>query len=182
MNDSSRNSSDHEKTTEFVRLLRRHDQRLAAYVHSLVPSWSDADDVIQETSIRLWEQFDQYDRSADFGAWACAIAKYMVLDARKQSRRANLFFGDDVLDLMADTIERVDADVRERHEALEGCVEKLSDESRELLAAYYAPNMEPAEVAARFGRTTGSLYTAVSRIRGQLRKCVERYLRQEDRS
>ena len=168
-------------TAEFVRLLRQHDRRLAAYVHSLVPNWSEADDVIQETSIRLWEQFDRFDRNADFGAWACTIAKYMVLTSRQKSRNAHQYFRDEVLDLMGTTISTVDDEVSERHEALQLCVEKLPAKGRDLLTAYYASEMSPAEVAASSGRTTGAVYTSLSRIRRQLQECIERHLRREDR-
>ena len=57
------------RTREFVRLLSVHEQELSGYVISLVPNWADADEVIQETKLRLWVQFDQYDAAKDFGVW-----------------------------------------------------------------------------------------------------------------
>jgi len=44
-------------------LLAKNERRLSQYVLALVPNWADADDLIQQTKVRLWEQFGQYDKS-----------------------------------------------------------------------------------------------------------------------
>ena len=60
----------------------------AARIRALVnPTAADADDLYQETTVRLWEQFPDYDPEQEFGAWACTIAYYMVLAHRKKSSR-----------------------------------------------------------------------------------------------
>ena len=63
---------------EFVRLLAEHERRLTAYVHALIPLWQDAEDVLQNTKLRLWEQFDSFRPDGDFAAWAIVVATYMV--------------------------------------------------------------------------------------------------------
>ncbi len=82
----------HRRTAEFVQLLKQHDRRVSAYVYSLVLDWNDAEDIVQETSVRLWEQFDEYRVDEDFGAWACTIARYMVMAYRKRVQRDRLHF------------------------------------------------------------------------------------------
>ena len=47
---------------EFVRLLAEHERQLSGYVHALIPLWQDAEDVLQNTKLRLWEQFDSFQR------------------------------------------------------------------------------------------------------------------------
>lgn len=38
---------------EFVRLLTQHQRRVYAYILGIVPNWNDADEILQETNIRL---------------------------------------------------------------------------------------------------------------------------------
>ena len=71
MSANASGSFDHEtRVKEFVRLLGAHEQGLSGYIISLVPNWADADEIAQETKLRLWEQFEQFDRTKDFGTWA----------------------------------------------------------------------------------------------------------------
>ena len=66
MSQTPENTPKPDRTAEFVRLLKQHDRRLSAYVHSLVPDWNEAEDIVQDTSVRLWEQFDKYDSDSNF--------------------------------------------------------------------------------------------------------------------
>ena len=63
--------------------------RLYAYVLTLLPNRADADDVLQETSLVMWDKFDPADPPADFLAWARRVAYHKVLDFYKKSRRAD---------------------------------------------------------------------------------------------
>ena len=85
--DPSHSPTNNERTREYLRLLGQHERRLRGFILSLVPNRADADDIAQEVKIRLWEQFDSYDPTKDFGVWARTIAHYQVLTYReKQSR------------------------------------------------------------------------------------------------
>ena len=61
------------RTADFMRLVMQHDRQWKAYVVSLVPNWADADDILQDTKLELWERFAEYDPAGDFGAWARKI-------------------------------------------------------------------------------------------------------------
>ena len=52
---------------EYLRLLAQYDLRLRGFVFTLVPNWADAEDIVQEVKLRLWEQFDDYDPTRTFG-------------------------------------------------------------------------------------------------------------------
>ena len=165
-----------------MRLLKQHDRQLAAYVHASVPDWNEAEDLVQETSVRLWEQFDKYEPGSNFGAWACTVARYLILDNRKRSARAHLYFRDEVLDAIGRDADAVAVHTPSRLEALRHCVAELSTKGRELLGHCYGSDMQLTEVAAKTGRSVGSLYTAVSRLRRQIHDCIERRLREEEHS
>ena len=51
---------------EFVRIFTRHEPRLRAFVRSLLPTWDDVDEVMQETSLVLWRKWNDFDPESDF--------------------------------------------------------------------------------------------------------------------
>ncbi len=132
-----------ENCKQFIALLAKHERRLSGYVLSLVPDWADAEEIVQETKTRLWEQFDQYDPSKDFGAWACTIAYYQILTLRQRSRRQHTALGQEFLDTVAAKFEQVAEGETDRSRALAVCLQKLTPSQRALVKRCYASRAAP---------------------------------------
>src|SRR5262249_60170832 len=79
-----------ERVDEFVRLLGQNQRRLFLYVMNLVPNWTDAEEIIQETNLVLWREFGRFQLGTNFTAWACKVALHQVLAWRKRQRRDRL--------------------------------------------------------------------------------------------
>ena len=180
MNSSRPPQPDHEqRTQDFVRLLSQHERSLNGYILALVPNLSDADEIAQETKLRLWQQFNNYEADKDFGAWARTIAFYQVRRFRTQAGRERLKFSEEFLDTVAEEV----ASTTDLHEArqryLIECMQRLTEDSRKLIRRYYSTMGSVAEVAGYFGRTVEATKKALVRIRRNLRECVERAMRRE---
>ncbi len=175
-------SPEPEKTREFVRLLSASEQRLAAYVLAMVPNWADADDIAQQVKMRLWEQFDEYDPSKDFGAWACTIAHYLVLAHRKESQRRHARLSPQFVEAMAEEVSQVSGELEQRRRSLGECLSLLAESSRQLIALCYDGGDSIKNVALRLGRSVGGTQKKVHRIRRQLQDCIEEKMREEDQS
>jgi RNA polymerase sigma-70 factor (ECF subfamily) len=173
------NSEDSLRTAEFVRLLKQHDHRVSAFIFALVPDWADAEDMIQETSVRLWEQFHEYRPGSDFGAWACTIARYMVLAYRKRMQRSRLQFSPEVFAAVQAELDASAALERDRLRALAQCLGKLDDGHRTLLRLCYDRGAKISDVAKRAGRSINGVYMLLSRLRKILHDCVEHRLQEE---
>ncbi|MBN1396292.1 MAG: sigma-70 family RNA polymerase sigma factor [Pirellulales bacterium] len=167
------------RTRQFVRLLGAHEQELSGYVISLVPNWADADEVIQETKLRLWEQFDHFDATKDFGAWARAIAYFMVLAYRKRSQRASARFSQRFVEAVSNEAASLATEAYPLRQALNDCLDKLSQAARELLWACYAGRETIKDVAIRLGRSVRGTQRAVANIRAELQACIEKVMRKE---
>jgi RNA polymerase sigma-70 factor (ECF subfamily) len=175
---SAVNQSDRE---EFVRLLVKHELYVRAYILSLVPSWADADEIFQETCVRLYQQIDEWDPSRSFRAWACTVAYYEVLSHRKLARQRRSRFADEIVEAIANQYETEPDDLGPRSEALRTCLEKLSPENRRLLDLIYRDDLSVEQVAERSNRTAAATYKALARVRKLLRDCVERTVRMLER-
>ena len=58
----------------FLSLFLRSEREVFRYVAALVPNVADAEDIVQQTALSLWEKFDTYDASQPFTPWACRFA------------------------------------------------------------------------------------------------------------
>src|SRR5262245_41559176 len=67
-----------EKVKQFLRLFLKNERRLYAYVLTLLPNRTDAEDVLQEATLVLWDKFDDEHPPDDFAAWGCRIAYFKV--------------------------------------------------------------------------------------------------------
>jgi len=80
--------SDAQRNLRFVRLFAQHEHQVYACIVSALANWSDADEVMQETSVALWEMFDRFQEGTSFTAWACQIAYFRVLPREARPRSA----------------------------------------------------------------------------------------------
>lgn len=175
------NPAPHEPPPEayetFVRLFVAHEMRLRSFLRSLLQSWTDVDEVMQETSIVAWRKFSQFDPATSFMAWAAAIARFEALKCLRKHARERLVFSDDIFDLVADE-SLAEADALERHRAaLKDCMEKLDPQQKQLLRVAYTPGVKFNELAAQSGRSVQALYKTIQRLRALLLECAERQLR-----
>jgi RNA polymerase sigma-70 factor, ECF subfamily len=168
---------------DFVRLLAEHERRLASYIHTLVPVWQDAEDVLQNTKLRLWEQFESFEIGTDFAAWAFTIAGYMVRTHRKSHQRQRVCFNDAVLERIAHEVSAISGTEHDdRLSALVECVKKLSAANRRLLRLWCMQRRKIKDIAVELGQTPSATYSNLFRIRRVLLECARKRLQDEKTS
>lgn len=164
---------------DFLRLWTHHEPELRAFVRACLPRAGDVDEVMQEVSLVAWRKFPTLAEAAQFPRWACVIARYEILKFRRAHARDRLVLDEDIMEKVS---QEGAEEMSVRHQqinALDDCIAKLPRERRELALAAYAPETSMKELAAKTGRTEGSLYQLLARIRQELLRCVERTLAQE---
>ena len=169
------------RTAEFLWLLALHDLRLHAFVLSLVPSWADAQDIAQEVRLALWEQFDDYDASKDFGTWSRTIAYYKILTYRKRSARQHAKLSAAMLEQVAQHFQTLPDDDEDRHRALVSCLRRMRNDLRDLLSRHYGGEHSLRELAEQTDRSYDAVRQSVVRARKWLGDCIERTMREEER-
>jgi RNA polymerase sigma-70 factor (ECF subfamily) len=75
-------------------LVRRHAGRLHQFVLRLVRNEADAEDVVQDTFLRLWLRAVQFVPSASGATWLHRIAHNLALDRVRSRRRVDEFQDD----------------------------------------------------------------------------------------
>ena len=166
---------DAQRNLRFVRLFAAHEHQVYACIVSALVHWADADEVMQETSVALWEMFDDFEEGTNFLAWACKIAYFRILRFREKQKRDRLQFDPDFLDTVAATALEEAELFEVRRKALGDCVGKLKERDRDLLQSCYGGG-KIREAAERLARPAKGVYKALARIRQALFDCVQRKL------
>lgn len=161
---------------QFIELMNANDRDTYAYILSQIPNLADADQIAQDTRLRLWQQFDRYKNGTDFGAWARTIASYLVMAHYEKRSRDRLRFGESFLNIIQEEIEKRIDGMSSRKEALQECMKHLSQDHREMLLQYYSNDESREKIATSVGKTYAALRQAVNRIRVSLANCIDRRL------
>ncbi|NWK55804.1 sigma-70 family RNA polymerase sigma factor [Verrucomicrobiaceae bacterium N1E253] len=165
---------------EFVSLLTDHQEVIRSYIISQVPGSPDVRDILQEVNIRLWEKMNDFQLGTNFGAWACTVAYYKILDYRKkQKRNGFLIFNDELCETLAkEAEERHPEQFEQKRQALQQCLKQLSQANQELIQARYEDSSNNmAQISQTSGRSRASLRVTLSRLRATLRQCINKRLK-----
>lgn len=154
----------------FDTLLRRHQSKLFSYILRIVKNRDIADDIFQETFVKIIMTLKQgrYAESGKFGAWLTRIAHNLIIDHFRQEKSENSISTDDEevnllnrRDLCDENIEdlmvndQIRTDVRR-------IIEALPEAQREVLMMRYYSDMSFKEIADATGV---SINTALGRMR-----------------
>ena len=163
---------------EFVSLWTRYQPEVRRYVCKLVPAASDAEDVMQQTALRLWEKFTEYDSERPFVAWAIGFAYHEVLSWRQRHARSRLVFSETILAQLHTTIGEEASLLEIRRKALDGCLEKVGTQERDLLLRRYSEHGAVQRAAGESKTSPHKLYYAIEKLRARLMACIDASMRQ----
>ena len=161
----------------FLELLNESEGCLGRYTLMMVPNFQDAADILQESKIVMWRNFDDFEIGTNFGAWARKVIYYQVLKYRRHPDRKSLPFSEETLQLLDADAYAMGENLEFRCELLADCIEQLPEEHRQILDFRYRDESPVEEIANSVNRTSGAVYRVLSRIRKTLRDCVSRSIR-----
>ena len=160
----------------FLRFYSGIQIKLYAFILAIVHNQNDAEDLLQETSVVLWNKFDDFEEGKNFSAWAIGIAKNKILEYLRENKRTKMVFTDGFYRNISDMAGDSTDDVQDRINAVEKCLKKLSNADRKLLSMRYKKNVPINQISKLMGRPSGGVYKTFSRIILVLRNCVTQSL------
>ena len=162
---------------EVIRLFLRHETELRAFATTLMLRHEDAEDVLQEACVSMWQKIANLEGSDSFRAWAYTFVRFTALNRIRKRNRSPLLFSEKLLTLLAEEgMEESDRSEAEL-EALSGCLDKLPANQLNLIQRYYSSTkVHMAELAIELKKNTAGLYKTLERARESLRTCISRRL------
>jgi RNA polymerase sigma-70 factor (ECF subfamily) len=164
---------------QFVTLFLRHQRRVYAYLITVLGHAADAEDVLQQTGLILWEKFDQFDPETDFAAWAIRTAYFTAKNHMRKQRRSRVCFSEPMFEAAAQRAAAAGGEADDVQEALGECLKKLPPRDRELIRRRYELDASVKALADQMQRSTHAIYRALRRVHGLLFDCVSSRMAEE---
>jgi RNA polymerase sigma factor (sigma-70 family) len=159
-------------------LLDRHSTRLFRYLIRLLQNESEAEELVQESFVRVCRNAHRYDAAQRFSAWLYTVATNLVRDRHRRHTRhplLSLQSSDEQGTTIADRLVAAgpdpahQLDSHERILAVQRAIAELPDDLRILIVLAEYEEASHAEIASIVGGTAKSIEMKLYRARKLLR-------------
>ena len=160
----------------FATLVDRHSNRFYRIAYRLVSSKDDAEDIVQDAFLKLWNRPNLWDpgKGAKFTTWFYRVVINMCLDHRKKKKLINL--SEDIE--LADENPGPDVlfDEHQEQVLLEQFIYELPERQQLAINLCFYEGLSNNEAAQIIGVTVKALQSLVMRAKTTLKYKVKRYL------
>ncbi len=164
--------------TALGELMGRWERPVKAVIGRIVLNTRDADELAQETFVRLWEQRSRFRDDAPFRPWIFAIAVNLARNRLRWWRRRPEVALEEWTEMPGSTGDGADQAERiERAQAVQAAIASLPPDLREALVLAEYENLSHAEIAAIAGTTAKAIESRLARARARLRSSLAAWLR-----
>ena len=170
-------------TSAFELLVRRYQNPLINYIHRFINDYHRAEDLSQETFLRVFKSASRYKPTASFKSWLYTIATNLCRnEIRNRSRRNTCSFeelvkeGEDVYhtEIMRDTryLPDVLLEKKEQRQIIRKTLAQLPDNQRIALTLVTYQDLRYEEVAEILGCSVGAVKALIHRARQKMKKLL----------
>ncbi|GIW87530.1 MAG: RNA polymerase sigma factor [Isosphaeraceae bacterium] len=164
-------------TDAFGELVRSYQDRLYATLYRLTGSVEDAQDLVQETFLRAYQNLDRFLGESAFYTWIYRIGVNLVLNRRRRARSGPRFLpfrrgGDHDQPDPGDPREHAASDQlesRETAEQVQRALDRLPKEFRSVVVLKDFDGLRYEEIAELLKIPIGTVRSRLHRARGELR-------------
>ena len=158
------------------RLIETHQAGVWRYLRALGCDDAQADDLTQDTFLRVLQQpFQDYSKAAT-AAYLRRAAYHLFISAH---RRAGRMVVTDELEAIDHAWARLAAEENgeEMLESLRECLQQLTERARMALEMRFRDDKSRAEIAARLSLSEDGAKNLMQRAKDRLRECMDKKLR-----
>ena len=152
---------------EFETQAKRLRPQLVKQAYRVLGSETEADDIAQETLLKLWGMREQLDEYSSLDALSFVVTRHLCLDNLKRMRMLSL----DEVDVSAITSDlNTEEPTQARIDELNALIKRLPDGQQIILRMKHIDGMETSEIAQMIGSTDGAVRVQLSRARNKVRE------------
>ena len=152
----------------FSMLVQRHTQSIFGFIYRLCGDRSDAEDITQETFLRLWQRASQWTpNTVRFTTWIHQIARNLCIDQfrREQSQKRTSAYED--VEFADSTIESLEDDARRK--AMRDAIRGLPERQRTAIVLCQVQGWAQQDAANVLDTSVDGVQALISRARRTLR-------------
>lgn len=154
-------------------LMLMYGDAINAHLTRLMRDGEAAKDLCQQTFLEAYRSLDGFEGRSAIRTWLFSIARNRAVDEIKKRRRNQVHEDFDVWKQLAvEPDSSVRGEERAKRLALEDCLAKLTEETRQQLLLRLAEGMSYNELGERSHEAHGTVQVRISRALKQLRKCL----------
>ena len=155
----------------FQRLIEREAPKLLRFARALLGNLEEAEDVVQDTLIRLWENAAAWTPDARIGTWLHRVCYNRSIDLLRRRRN---FVDDSVLEEFPDQAEPADESLiaNETALSLRDAIEMLPARQRTAVLLFHFQDASQREAAEIMGISETAFESVLARARRQLKRLL----------
>lgn len=144
----------------FAAIVNRYLKPVYNFIYRLVGNAQDAEDITQETFVKVWTKLKKYRRGESFKAWLFAVARNSAMDFLRKKKSPVLSDFEDnngrnvIAETLADTEPLPDeiAALAEDKDSLNKLLAGLSALQREVIVLHYGESLTFNEIGNILGK------------------------------
>lgn len=169
-----RDPESHNRHYAFNLIVKKYQQKVYGHIRRMVIDHDDANDLVQNTFIKVWQHLDSFREDSQLYTWIYRIATNECLGFLKQKRkRFFLPIGDVEGELSQKLTADRPMDVNKLELKLQQAILSLPEKQRTVFNLRYYDNMKYEEMSEVLGTSVGALkasyHHAVTKVEKILR-------------
>lgn len=161
----------------FANLMQRWERPVKSLVARMVLNTVEAEELAQETFVRVWEHRGRFDTTKPFKPWILGIAANLARNRLRWWRRRPSIQLDEWMEAESPTTPVAEGGGRleqqERAVAVRDAIAALPIDLREALVLFEYEHMSYAEIASAVGATPKAIENRLARARVKLRSALK---------
>jgi len=148
------------------------------FIYRMTQNEADAEELTQETFIKVWNGLDGFRPDSSVKAWIYRIASNVCLDSFRKNKRTpqmegmetdDEFLYDEKIPLIEDEIYK-----SKMAECIRNYIAKLPDDYRAIIMLHDIEGIKNSDIAGILGISLDSVKIRLHRARGRLRKALSK--------
>ena len=162
----------------FAQIMRRYEAKLTRYIRRISGVRAEeAEDILQESFIKIYQNLNAFDRSLRFSSWAYRITHNQVISHFRKSRARpqTADFNEALLETLAsdiDSAKDMDRKLLRRH--FEKTFKTLDTKYREVLILKYFEEKDYKEISDIIKKPMGTVANLLNRAKKNLKKELQK--------
>lgn len=151
--------------------IRQYGKRLYGLCLSLCANTFEADDLYQDTWLKVLKNFSQFDSSKEFEPWLTQICVNTYRNALRRIKRSP-FLNFQTNEEKDACLSAVPATEKEDYSELHAAIQKLPEKLRMCVILFYFEGMDIAATASALGIPEGTVKSRLSKARQKLKEVL----------
>ena len=148
-------------------------KRLYGLCLSLCRNPDHAQDLYQETWLRVIQKLDQYDHRLEFEGWLTRVCVNLYRDQLRKKKRSRIFDSFSTREEKDALLESIPAKEKEDHRDLHQAVGRLPDKLRITVLLYYFRDLDIQSTAAALGVPSGTVKSRLQKAKKLLKEMMQ---------